>query len=275
MTGARAWTAMVPFVVWAVLAAAPVALPTVAILAVGWWAGWLAAHSRRPAVARFCTIGAVAATAGLMWIAAQWVTVPPWWLLPMLLAIPAVAWWHATFTFLPGPNRDDGAGEDEEPRRSLTVREAGESGVDVGGIDTVFDYPDEDHAPRTPPPGWEPRAMVTGGAPIAGVFTDEDTDGPDDVGGSLPERLLAAWPTKPDGAPYRNVHAVDLAALVGVSQADLEAELDAAGITLGKVTASPLDPDPATGRKLPATGRKGLSHAALSEAVRAMPRAMP
>ena len=118
--------------------------------------------------------------------------------------------------------------------------------------------------------------MVTGGAPIAGVFTDdEDTDGPDDVGGPLPDRLLAAWPTKPDGAPYRNVHAVDLAALVGVTQADLEADLDAAGITLGKVTASPLDPDPATGRKLPATGRKGLSHAALSEAVRAMPRAMP
>ena len=95
--------------------------------------------------------------------------------------------------------------EDEEPDepgpRPVVVRGPGD-GIDIGGGSDSFDYPDEDHHPRTPPPGWEPRSMVTGAAPVVGVFTDDEDEagerrqwvgGISDVEGSVGVGLRWRW----------------------------------------------------------------------------------
>ena len=119
--------------------------------------------------------------------------------------------------------------------------------------------------------------MVTGGSPIVGVFADDEPDELDDsapeVDGPLPERLLAAWPVKPNGDPYASAHATDLAALVGVDEDDVIAAVTAEFGSCEKVTARPLAPDPATGKRGQATGRKGLRYAALREWAGATARA--
>ena len=119
--------------------------------------------------------------------------------------------------------------------------------------------------------------MVIGGSPIVGVFADDEPDELDDsaleVDGPLPGRLLASWPVKPNGDPYASVHAADLAALVGVDEDDVVAAVTAEFGSCGKVTARPLAPDPATGKRGQATGRKGLRYAALREWAGATARA--
>lgn len=272
----------------AVLAAAPVAAgvglwvtpavwQTVAVLAFVWWVAWLTGHTARPALARFATVTALASAAAVLWVAARVLADVPWWALPAVLAVPAVLWWHAIAVHTPRPDEDDAEPEPEpEPqRRQIVVRDAGEAGVDVGGIDTAFDYPLEDFTPRTPPPGWVPRSMVTDGSPIVGVLTDdEDDDALSGGDGPLPDRLLAVWPAKPNGDPYASLHAADLAPLVSLTEPELVAELEAAGVC-EKVTARPLAVDPVTGKRPTQTGRKGLRHSALHDWAGATARAMP
>ena len=121
--------------------------------------------------------------------------------------------------------------------------------------------------------------MVTGGSPIVGVFADDEPDELDDsapeADGPLPERLLAAWPVKPNGDPYASVHATDLAALVGVDEDDVIAAVTAEFGSCEKVTARPLAVDPVTGKRPTQTGRKGLRHSALHDWAGATARAMP
>lgn len=257
--------------------------------------GWAAVSFPQPfAVAPGLALLALAVTGFV--VAAR--TVPPWSMLGgamcVLWVALVVSWWapewvpSAVASTIFGvacmlwltpfvwtiPWRGDPDDEDEpEPqRRQIVVRDAGEAGVDVGGIDTAFDYPLEDFTPRTPPAGWVPRSMVTGGAPIVGVFEDDEAPRTED--GPLPERLLAVWPAKPNGDPYASLHAADLAPLVSLTEPELVAELEAAGVC-EKVTARPLAVDPVTGKRPTQTGRKGLRHSALHDWAGATARAMP
>lgn len=215
-----------------------------------------------------------------------WVALPIAWWAPAWVPSAVAVWvyyaacllWLVPFAWTVQWRRDPVEdGEPDEPGpRPVVVRGPGD-GIDIGGGSDSFDYPDEDHHPRTPPPGWEPRSMVTGGSPIVGVFADDEPDELDDsapeVDGPLPGRLLAAWPVKPNGDPYASVHAADLAALVGVDEDDVIAAVTAEFGSCEKVTARPLAPDPATGKRGQATGRKGLRYAALREWAGATARA--
>ena len=71
------------------------------------------------------------------------------------------------------------------------------------------------------------------------------------------------------------MHLADLARLLDMPEAALTDALAEAGVEPRKVTATRLEPDPETGRKGPATGKKGLTWNALSDAACATSRAMP
>lgn len=227
---ARVVLAVVPFAVWVALAATAAGWRTVGGLALGWWLSWLAAHASREGIARFAGIAAVGCAIGVMWVAVRSLMDPPWWGLPLLLAVPAVLWWHAIWTHLPAPERDRTEDEldvdDGPPRRAIIVRDANEAGVDIGGIDSSFDYPDDEHHPRTPPPGWVPRSMVTGAAPVVGVFTDdEDEAGLTDPATDLAGRILAAW----DGTKSV-MHLDELAERMDRDKTILTLDLEEAGV---------------------------------------------
>ena len=174
-----------------------------------------------------------------------WVALPIAWWAPAWVPSAVAVWvyyaacllWLVPFAWTVQWRRDPV--EDDEPDepgpRPVVVRGPGD-GIDIGGGSDSFDYPDEDHYPRTPPPGWVPRSMVTGSAPVVGVFTDdEDEAGLTDPATDLAGRILAAW----DGTKSV-MHLDELAERMDRDKTLLALDLEEAGVPV----------DPRVGKKV-------------------------
>ena len=146
----------------------------------------------------------------------------------------------------------------------MRARPQAVDGVDVGWVDDP-----------TPTPSLPVVRLVSPVDRYAGLWLGDEPDEVPEPDAPILDRLTAAWPRKPGGDPLRNVHLVDLARLLDLPEAALADALAEAGVEPRKVTATRLEPDPETGRKGPATGKKGLTWDALSDAACATSRAMP
>ena len=175
-----------------------------------------------------------------------WVALPIAWWAPAWVPSAVAVWvyyaacllWLVPFAWTVQWRRDPVEdGEPDEPGpRPVVVRGPGD-GIDIGGGSDSFDYPDEDHIARTPPPGWTPRSMVTGGAPVVGVVLADDPPEAEvtEPFADLAGRVAAAW----DGTKSV-MHLDELAERMDRDKTLLRYDLDEAGVPV----------DPRAGKKV-------------------------
>ena len=207
----------------------------------------------------------IAWTPSTVWLEVGWL--PPLWVVPALMLGSAAGWWSVMWRRLrPAPPDPQPEPDDPAPawRPPVRARPQAVDGVDVGWVDDP-----------TPTPSLPVVRLVSPVDRYAGLWLGDEPDEAPEPDAPILDRLTAAWPRKPGGDPLRNVHLADLARILDMPEAALAEALAEAGVEPRKVTATRLEPDPETGRKGPATGKKGLTWDALSDAACATSRAMP